>query len=170
MAWLPPCWPSTFSGVDRCCPAPSKCFPSYIKVIAPPIVRLAITTLQESDCQYDLHSLVHTRPSPQSDALFPFSSTVCPHCNHRKPYQLVIDRAKTNSLLNSFFYRSSLEYVTSLVAGEKRQLQFQQGLETYWLKHKFLTDSNIPLWSFITSSLHTYSSSRFFSTAGDPLD
>ena len=38
-----------------------------------------------------LHSLVHTRPSPLSDALFPFSSTVCPHRNHRKPYQLVID-------------------------------------------------------------------------------
>ena len=53
------------------------------------------------------HKLLHSRPEPLRELLFPFAHTTSSRCR-RKPLQLLLPQARTTRYRESFFYRSAL--------------------------------------------------------------
>ena len=92
------------------------------------------------------HKLLHSRPEPLREWLFPFAQTTSSR-HRRKPLQLLLPQARTNRYRESFFYRSALLW-NSLphdIQAHTNSTTFRTAIEQHWTAYRYTTTQNIPV-------------------------
>ena len=92
------------------------------------------------------HKLLHSRPEPLRELLFPFAHTTSSRCR-RKPLQLLLPQARTTRYRESFFYRSALLWnsLPQDIQAHTNSTAFRKAIEQHWSAYRYTTKQNIPI-------------------------
>ena len=92
------------------------------------------------------HKLLHSRPEPLRELLFPFAHTTSSRCR-RKPLQLLLPQARTTRYRDSFFYRSALLWnsLPQDIQAHTNSTAFRKAIEQHWSAYRYTTKQNIPI-------------------------
>ena len=92
------------------------------------------------------YKLLHRRPEPLHELLFPFAHTTSSRCR-RKPLQLLLLQARTTRYRETFFYRSALLWnsVPPDIQAHTNSTTFRKAIEQHWSAYRYTTTQNIPI-------------------------